>query len=87
MVLLTLIVASVSAEDIHEAGLVKTTLVFTSIELPTEDIAILITVDWFLDRCRMAINVMVDMTVAAIIDGKYRQDPDEAIVAVQTEKL
>jgi Na+/H+-dicarboxylate symporter len=73
MVVLTSIVASVGAAGIPEAGLVTMTLVFTSVGLPTEYIAILITVDWFLDRCRTAINVMGDMTVSALVDGKHRQ--------------
>lgn len=87
MVMLTSIVASVGAAGIPEAGLVTMTLVFTSVGLPTEYIAILITVDWFLDRCRTAINVMGDMTVSAIIDGKHRQLPDEAIVADQSREI
>jgi Na+/H+-dicarboxylate symporter len=77
MVMLTSIVASVGAAGIPEAGLVTMTLVFSSVGLPTEYIAILITVDWFLDRCRTAINVMGDMTVSALVDGKHRQ-VDEA---------
>jgi Na+/H+-dicarboxylate symporter len=76
MVMLTSIVASVGAAGIPEAGLVTMTLVFSSVGLPTEYIAILITVDWFLDRCRTAINVMGDMTVSAVIDGKHRQAQD-----------
>lgn len=72
IVMLTSIVASVGAAGIPEAGLVTMTLVFSSVGLPTEYIAILITVDWFLDRCRTAINVMGDMTVSALIDGKHR---------------
>jgi Na+/H+-dicarboxylate symporter len=87
VVMLTSIVASVGAAGIPEAGLVTMTLVFTSVGLPTEYIAILITVDWFLDRCRTAINVMGDMTVSAVIDGKHRQLQDEAIVVPQTEQL
>ncbi len=83
MVMLTSIVASVGAAGIPEAGLVTMTLVFSSVGLPTEYIAILITVDWFLDRCRTAINVMGDMTVSAIIDGKHRQA--QAIVATEAE--
>jgi Na+/H+-dicarboxylate symporter len=70
VVMLTSIVASVGAAGIPEAGLVTMTLVFTSVGLPTEYIALLITVDWFLDRCRTAINVMGDMTVSALVDGK-----------------
>jgi Na+/H+-dicarboxylate symporter len=76
IVMLTSIVASVGAAGIPEAGLVTMTLVFSSVGLPTEYIAILITVDWFLDRCRTAINVMGDMTVSAVIDGKHRQVQD-----------
>jgi DAACS family dicarboxylate/amino acid:cation (Na+ or H+) symporter len=34
---------------------------------------LLITVDWFLDRCRTAINVMGYMTVSALIDGKQQK--------------
>jgi Na+/H+-dicarboxylate symporter len=85
MVMLTSIVASVGAAGIPEAGLVTMTLVFSSVGLPTEYIAILITVDWFLDRCRTAINVMGDMTVSAVIDGKHRQPQDEEIVADLSE--
>jgi Na+/H+-dicarboxylate symporter len=77
MVVLTSIVASVGAAGIPEAGLVTMTLVFTSVGLPTEYIAILITVDWFLDRCRTAINVMGDMTVSALVDGKHRHVDSE----------
>ncbi len=83
MVMLTSIVASVGAAGIPEAGLVTMTLVFSSVGLPTEYIAILITVDWFLDRCRTAINVMGDMTVSAVIDGKHRQAQD--ILAEETK--
>jgi Na+/H+-dicarboxylate symporter len=81
MVMLTSIVASVGAAGIPEAGLVTMTLVFSSVGLPTEYIAILITVDWFLDRCRTAINVMGDMTVSAVIDGKHRHYQDKIAVA------
>jgi Na+/H+-dicarboxylate symporter len=87
MVMLTSIVASVGAAGIPEAGLVTMTLVFSSVGLPTVYIAILITVDWFLDRCRTAINVMGDMTVSAVIDGKHRQTQAEAIGVIPTEEL
>jgi Na+/H+-dicarboxylate symporter len=81
MVMLTSIVASVGAAGIPEAGLVTMTLVFTSVGLPTEYIAILITVDWFLDRCRTAINVMGDMTVSALVDGKVPKPEEESIAS------
>ena len=52
LVVLTSVVASVGAAGIPEAGLVTMTLVFTAVGLPTEYIALLLPVDWFLDRCR-----------------------------------
>jgi Na+/H+-dicarboxylate symporter len=76
IVVFTSIFASVGAAGIPEAGLVTMTLVFTAVGLPTEYIALLITVDWFLDRCRTAINVMGDMTVACLLDRKQQAVPE-----------
>jgi Na+/H+-dicarboxylate symporter len=73
MVVLTSIIASVGAAGIPEAGLVTMTLVFKAVGLPIEYIAILLSVDWFLDRCRTTINVMGDINVSALLDGKVRQ--------------
>ncbi|MEH2265857.1 dicarboxylate/amino acid:cation symporter [Nostoc sp.] len=78
IVILTSIFASVGAANIPNAGLVTMTLVFTSVGLPTQYIALLVTIDWFLDRCRTAINVMGDMTVSALLDGKKPRSVDEA---------
>jgi len=78
MVVLTSVVASVGAAGIPEAGLVTMTLVFSAVHLPPGYIALLLPVDWFLDRCRTAINVMGDMNVSCVLDGKKRQkeEPD-----------
>jgi Na+/H+-dicarboxylate symporter len=77
MVVLTSVVASVGAAGIPEAGLVTMTLVFHAVGLPTIYIALLLPVDWFLDRCRTAINVMGDMNVSCILDGKTRKAAGE----------
>lgn len=69
-VAITSIAASVGAAGIPEAGLVTMTMVFSAVGLPTEYIAILLTVDWLLDRCRTTINVMGDITVSCLLDGK-----------------
>jgi Na+/H+-dicarboxylate symporter len=73
MVVLTSVIASVGAAGIPEAGLVTMTLVFNAVGLPTQYIAILLTVDWFLDRCRTTINVMGDMNVSCLLDGKVKE--------------
>lgn len=70
MVVLTSIAASVGAAGIPEAGLVTMTLVFKAVGLPVEYIAILLTVDWFLDRCRTTVNVLGDINVSCLLDGQ-----------------
>ena len=71
-IVLTSIIASVGAAGIPEAGLVTMTLVFTAVGLPVEYIALLLTVDWFLDRCRTTINVLGDVNVSCLLDGKIK---------------
>ena len=73
LVVLTSVVASVGAAGIPEAGLVTMTLVFTAVDLPTWPIALLLPVDWFLDRCRTTINVLGDINVSCLLDGKTRE--------------
>jgi DAACS family dicarboxylate/amino acid:cation (Na+ or H+) symporter len=72
MVVLTSIVAAVGAAGIPEAGLVTMALVFNAVGLPITHVALLLPVDWFLDRCRTAINVMGDMNVSCLLEGKQR---------------
>jgi Na+/H+-dicarboxylate symporter len=85
LVVLTSVIASVGAAGIPEAGLVTMTLVFSAVNLPTGYIALLLPVDWFLDRCRTMINVMGDMNVSCLLDGKKphppEHDPELAAVA------
>lgn len=87
LVVLTSIVASVGAAGIPEAGLVTMTLVFTAVGLPTEYIALLLTVDWFLDRCRTTINVMGDVNVSCLLDGRVKpariSNPDDVQVMAE----
>jgi DAACS family dicarboxylate/amino acid:cation (Na+ or H+) symporter len=75
LIVLTSVIASVGAAGIPEAGLVTMTLVFGAVKLPTEYIALLLTVDWFLDRCRTMINVLGDVNVACLLDGPTRAEP------------
>jgi DAACS family dicarboxylate/amino acid:cation (Na+ or H+) symporter len=82
MVVLTSIVASVGAAGIPEAGLVTMTLVFSAVGLPKEYIGILLTVDWFLDRCRTVINMMGDVAVSCLLDGKTPATSEERVAAV-----
>jgi Na+/H+-dicarboxylate symporter len=75
LIVIMAVFASVGAAGIPEAGLVTMVAVFKAVNLPPDMIPLLLTVDWFLDRCRTAINVMGDMSVTCILDGKSRHEP------------
>lgn len=77
LVVLTSVAASVGAAGIPEAGLVTMTMVFKAVDLPTEYVALLFTVDWFLDRSRTAINVMGDCNVSCMLDGKVPESQEK----------
>ncbi|KAG9511111.1 Excitatory amino acid transporter 2 [Fragariocoptes setiger] len=64
---LTSTAASVGAAAVPSAGLVTMIMVLTAVGLPTEDITMIVAVDWFLDRLRTAVNVLSDGYVAGIV--------------------
>ncbi len=72
IIVFTSIIASVGAAGIPEAGIVTMTLVFSAVGLPIESIPLLLTVDWFLDRCRTTINVLGDVNVSCLLDGRTK---------------
>ena len=84
LVVLTSVAASVGAAGIPEAGIVTMTLVFNAVGLPVTYIPILLTVDWFLDRCRTTVNVMGDVNVSCLLDG-YEREPSQPPTAEDQE--
>lgn len=65
---LTTIVASIGAGSIPSGSFVTLPLIFSAVGLPADKIPLLLTVDWFLDRCRTTCNVLGDITVAVLLD-------------------
>lgn len=68
LVFITATLAAIGAAGIPEAGLVTMVIVLTAVGLPLDGIALLLSVDWFLDRFRTTINVWGDSVGAAVID-------------------
>ena len=60
--------AAIGAAGIPEAGLVTMVIVLNAVSLPLDGIALILVVDWFLDRCRTTLNVWGDSIGAAVID-------------------
>ena len=78
IIVLTTLVASVGAGGIPSGSFVTLPLIFAAVRLPAEKIPILLTVDWFLDRCRTTSNVLGDMTVAVLLDRVWPPGEAEA---------
>lgn len=79
VIVLTTLVASVGAGGIPSGSFVTMPLIFAAVGLPADKIPVLLTVDWFLDRCRTTSNVLGDMTVAVLLDrtaGSAKPAPD-----------
>ncbi|XP_074872327.1 excitatory amino acid transporter 2-like [Carettochelys insculpta] len=71
---LTATLASVGAASIPSAGLVTMLLILTAVGLPTQDISLLVAVDWLLDRLRTSINVVGDSFGAGIVHHLSRAE-------------
>ena len=61
--------AAIGAAGIPEAGLVTMVMVLHAVGLPLEGIGMLLSIDWFLDRCRTTVNVVGDSIGAAGVEA------------------
>ena len=77
---ITATLAAIGAAGIPEAGLVTMTIVLTAVGLPVEYLALILPIDWFLDRFRTMINAFGDSVGAAIVEKTF---PDDAVATAQ----
>ena len=68
IVFFTATLAAIGAAGIPQAGLVTMILVLQAVNLPLEGIALILAVDWFLDRIRTTVNVWGDSVGAAVVE-------------------
>merc|ERR1712029_1297009 len=71
---ITATAASIGAAGIPQAGLVTMVMVLNTVGLPSTDIALILSVDWLLDRFRTTINVLGDAIGAGIIHHLSKKD-------------
>ncbi|RMF84893.1 MAG: dicarboxylate/amino acid:cation symporter [Nitrospirae bacterium] len=65
---LTATLAAIGAAGIPEAGLVTMVMVLSAVHLPMGGMALILAIDWLLDRVRTTVNVWGDAVGAAVID-------------------
>jgi len=86
---ITATLAAIGAAGVPEAGLITISIVLTAVGLPLDNIGLLLTIDWFLDRLRTSVNVMGDSFGCAVIDhyekDKIGQDLTQTAYAPENE--
>ncbi|EFP11587.1 CRE-GLT-5 protein [Caenorhabditis remanei] len=57
---ITSTLAAIGAASVPSAGLVTLLIVLTALDLPADDISLILAVDWFLGRLRASVNIIGD---------------------------
>nr|AKN21393.1 slc1a-3 [Schmidtea mediterranea] len=71
--------AAIGAATVPSAGLVTLLIVLSTAGLPTHQVSLLYTFDWFLDRCRTSINILGDAFGGGIIQSLCRNDLNKIV--------
>jgi len=77
IVAVTATLAAIGAAGIPQAGLITMVIVLNAVKLPVEGIALVLSVDWLLDRFRTTINVFGDSIGAAVVERALPPEIDE----------
>jgi DAACS family dicarboxylate/amino acid:cation (Na+ or H+) symporter len=64
------IVAAAGVAGVPEAGFISLALVLNTVGLPIELLPLLLTVDWVIARGRSVVNVLSDMMLSILIEGR-----------------
>ncbi|WAR22812.1 EAA3-like protein [Mya arenaria] len=64
---ITATAAAIGAAGVPQAGLVTMVIVLSAVGFPVDDVALILAVDWLLDRIRTAVNVLGDAFGAGIV--------------------
>ena len=74
----TATLAAVGAAAIPSAGLVTMLMVMQAVSLDqfASDLAVILAIDWLLDRCRTAVNILGDALGVVLVDRLCTIDSD-----------
>ena len=84
IIVLTATLAAIGAAGIPEAGLVTMVIVLNAVGLPVEGVALILSIDWLLDRFRTTVNVWGDSVGAGIIETYEFKDAKTADLKPKT---
>lgn len=71
VVAVTATLAAIGAAGIPEAGLVTMIIVLNAVGLPVEYVALVLSVDWLLDRFRTTVNAFGDAVGSAVVEKSF----------------
>jgi Na+/H+-dicarboxylate symporter len=73
----TAMFAAIGVAGVPEAGFISLALVVNTVGLPIEVLPLLLTVDWVVARGRSVVNVLSDMVLSILIDGRPEGAPTD----------
>ncbi|KAL5017545.1 hypothetical protein ScPMuIL_007134 [Solemya velum] len=79
--------ATIGTAGVPQAGLVTMVIVLTAAGFPTDDVTIILAIDWLLDPFRTAVNVLGDAFGAGIVEHLSRRELDAVNHADDMDKL
>ncbi|CAG2110692.1 unnamed protein product [Medioppia subpectinata] len=74
VIAITATAASIGAAGIPQAGLITMVIVLNAVGLPAEDAALIVVIDWLIDRFRTVLNVLGDAFGAGIVYHMSQKD-------------
>lgn len=85
----TATLAAIGAAAIPSAGLVTMLMVMQAVSLDqfASDLAVILAIDWLLDRCRTAVNVMGDAFAVVLVDSMCKEDTKQTHDVTQGRTL